>query len=189
MTPALHPASIDPTPDGRGRVAASTSDGSRPQRPTAKDAGVSDRMSRMPRASTGPEMALRRALHSRGLRFRLHRRDLPGSPDIVLPRARLAIFVDGCFWHGCPDHGALPKHNREWWAAKLAANVERDRRKDAELIGLGWLPLHIWEHTSADRAAEEIQVLWRQRTAAMDRSRVPRCGALILEVAVTEGET
>jgi DNA mismatch endonuclease (patch repair protein) len=101
----------------------------------------------MPRESTKPEVALRRALHARGFRFRLHRRDLPGTPDIVFPRQRLAVFVDGCFWHGCAEHGVLPKNNREWWRAKLAANVERDARKDAALVAMGWTPLHLWEHT------------------------------------------
>src|SRR4051812_16232274 len=90
------------------------------RRPIPKDAGVSERMSRMPRASTKVEVALRRSLHARGLRFRIHRRDLPGTPDIVLPGVRLAIFVDGCFWHACPDHGVVPKNNRQWWQEKLA---------------------------------------------------------------------
>ncbi|MER3453275.1 MAG: very short patch repair endonuclease [Chloroflexota bacterium] len=125
-------------------------------------------MSRMPRESTGPELALRRLLHARGLRFRLHRRDLPGTPDIVLPRARIAVFVDGCFWHGCPEHGTLPKHNREWWAAKLAANVERDRRKDEELVALGWLPLHFWEHTPVEEMVDSVVGAWCRRTRQSD---------------------
>src|SRR5262245_42382431 len=103
-------------------------------------------MRRMPRASTGPELALRRALHAAGLRFRVNRRDLPGTPDIVLSRAKMALFLDGCFWHSCPQHGVLPKNNREWWRRKLDVNRERDRRQDAALVELGWLPVHIWEH-------------------------------------------
>jgi DNA mismatch endonuclease (patch repair protein) len=118
----------------------------------------------MPRSSTGPEVALRRALHARGLRFTLHPRDLPGTPDIVLTAARIAIFVDGCFWHGCTDHGTLPKNNHAWWQSKLAANAERDRRKDAELIALGWTPLHFWEHGAVDEIVGEIVPLWRVRT-------------------------
>jgi DNA mismatch endonuclease, patch repair protein len=133
-------------------------------RPIPKNASVSAQMSRMPRSSTGPEMALRRALHARGLRFRITRRDLPGTPDIVLSAARLAVFVDGCFWHGCAEHGTLPKSNREWWAAKLAGNAERDRRKDQELRDLGWTPLHLWEHSAVEEMAEEVAALWRVRT-------------------------
>lgn len=132
--------------------------------PVPKDAGVSERMRRMPRASTKLEVALRRALHARGLRFRVHRRDLPGTPDIVLSAARLAIFVDGCFWHGCPDHGVLPKYNRDWWAEKLAKTAERDARKDEELVALGWTPIHVWEHTPVDNMVEQVVALWRERT-------------------------
>jgi DNA mismatch endonuclease (patch repair protein) len=110
------------------------------------------------------ELALRRALHARGVRFRLHRRDLPGTPDVVLSRARIAVFVDGCFWHGCPEHGVLPKNNREWWRKKLAENAERDRRKDAQLEELGWLPMHFWEHTPADEMADVVVEAWRSRT-------------------------
>jgi DNA mismatch endonuclease, patch repair protein len=109
-------------------------------------------------------MDLRRELHARGLRFGVQVKGLPGTPDIVLSRARLAIFVDGCFWHGCADHGVLPKNNREWWASKLASNFERDRRKDQDLAALGWLPLHFREHTTVTEAAEEIVEAWLCRT-------------------------
>ena len=120
-------------------------------------------MSRMPRASTKLEVALRQALHARGLRFRIHRRDLPGTPDIVFPAARLAVFVDGCFWHACPDHGGLPKNNRDWWERKLAGNVERDARKDAELSAMGWHPLHLWEHVPIEEMAERVASVRRER--------------------------
>lgn len=118
----------------------------------------------MPTSSTGPEVRLRRLLHARGLRFTLHRRDLPGRPDIVLTRARIAVFVDGCFWHACPIHGNLPKANREWWADKLARNVERDRCQRDQLEALGWLPVTVWEHDDPTEAAGLIEGLWRQRT-------------------------
>lgn len=120
-------------------------------------------MSRMPRESTKPEVVLRRALHARGLRFRLHRRDLPGTPDIVFPTQRLAVFVDGCFWHGCPDHGVTPKNNRDWWLTKLVKNAERDAQKDAELIELGWTPLHLWEHSSVQAMVDAVEAVLRQR--------------------------
>jgi DNA mismatch endonuclease (patch repair protein) len=138
--------------------------GSASARPAAKSPLVSAQMSRMPRASSGPELALRRALHARGLRFTIHRRDLPGTPDVVFSAARLAIFVDGCFWHGCVEHGTLPKNNRDWWMQKLRANTERDLRKDAQLIERGWLPLHLWEHVPPEEAADAVLALWRHRT-------------------------
>lgn len=83
---------------------------------------------------TKPEIMLRQELHRRGVRYRLHRRDLPGTPDIVLVRCRVAIFVDGCFWHGCPEHFTPPKSNRQWWLNKIAATGERDARADAALV-------------------------------------------------------
>jgi DNA mismatch endonuclease (patch repair protein) len=133
-------------------------------RPIPSSERVSDQMRRMPRSATGPELALRRALHREGLRFTVNRRDLPGSPDIVLSRARMAVFVDGCFWHRCADHGVLPRSNRDWWAAKLRANVERDRRKDVALVAGGWLPVHLWEHEAVEAGVEQLVALWRERT-------------------------
>ena len=132
--------------------------------PEPLNEAVSAQMRRMPRKSTALELALRRELHRRGMRFTVNRRDLPGTPDIVLSRARVAIFVDGCFWHACPEHGALPKNNREWWRTKLAANRARDARKDELLREAGWTPVHFWEHTPTDQIADEVERLWRDRT-------------------------
>ncbi len=123
-------------------------------------------MKRMPRKDTGPEILVRRALHRLGLRYRVNYRGLPGTPDIAFTRARIALFVDGCFWHMCPEHGVLPKANREWWSDKLLANVERDRRKDDELAAMGWLPVHIWEHDDPVEAASLIHRLWSERGAS-----------------------
>ena len=134
------------------------------ERPMPSSEMVSRQMSRMPTASTGPELNVRRLLHRRGLRFRVHIKRLPGTPDIVFSKARLAIFIDGCFWHGCPEHGVFPKSNAEWWADKLAGNRERDQRKDSELELLGWLPVHFWEHESAEGIVDQIDLLWRRRT-------------------------
>ena len=120
-------------------------------------------MKRMPRRDSGPEILLRRELHSLGLRFRIQYRGIPGTPDIAFTRARLAVFVDGCFWHQCPEHGVMPKANREWWRAKLEGNTERDRRKDRALLELGWLPVHVWEHEDAAGAAGRIRDLWEER--------------------------
>jgi DNA mismatch endonuclease (patch repair protein) len=127
---------------------------------------VSAQMSRMPRTSTGPELALRRALHRHGLRFRVGGVGLPGRPDIVFTRARIAVFVDGCFWHRCPAHGVLPKNNAQWWLAKLNRNVERDGEKDCALTELGWLAVHVWEHEHPDDAAARIAALWTARRSA-----------------------
>lgn len=136
---------------------------------------VSRQMRRMPRRDTKPELLLRRELHRRGLRFRVHFGPLPGKPDLAFTRAKLAVFVDGCFWHACPQHGTLPKNNRDWWEAKLDGNVDRDRRKDAALIELRWLPIHVWEHADVQVAADEIEAAWRARlTATYGASAVQR---------------
>ena len=98
-------------------------------------------------ANTAPELKVRRVLHAMGLRFRLHRNDLPGKPDIVLPRWRVALFVHGCFWHGhaCPRGARTPKTNTEYWLAKIARNKERDARHASTLQTLGWRVVTIWE--------------------------------------------
>ena len=125
---------------------------------------VSGQMRRMPTKNSNPELRIRKALHARGLRYRLHRKDLPGKPDISFGPAKLAVFVDGCYWHNCPEHGTIPKKNREWWIEKFEQNRYRDRRKDQELEKLGWLPIHVWEHEDPRHAAEKIQRLIIQRT-------------------------
>ncbi|WP_084632686.1 very short patch repair endonuclease [Pleomorphomonas oryzae] len=104
-------------------------------------------MSRVRCRHTAPEMRVRQAVHALGLRFRLHRRDLPGKPDLVLPGRRLAVFVHGCFWHrhlGC-KHATTPKSNAEFWNAKFEANIARDKRVTSELEALGWRVEVIWE--------------------------------------------
>ena len=97
--------------------------------------------------NTAPEVAVRRALHAAGFRFRLHRKDLPGSPDIVLPKHGVAILVHGCFWHRHPGcrFATTPASNPEFWRAKFAENVERDLRKRRQLRKLGWKVYTIWE--------------------------------------------
>ena len=140
-------------------------------RPAPLSAAVSAQMQRMPRASTGPEILIRRELHRRGLRFRINYARLPGRPDIAFTNARLAVFVDGCFWHACPDHGVLPKNNREWWRSKLRGNVARDHEKDSQLDSMGWVAVHVWEHEDPIEAANTIEHLWRsQRNVATRRA-------------------
>lgn len=103
--------------------------------------------------NTGPEVLLRKALWSTGLRFftssgwqRLTGHKLAGSPDLVFPRARLVVFVDGCFWHGCPVHYTAPDDNREYWSCKLSRNKRRDEIVNAELQATGWKVVRVWEH-------------------------------------------
>ena len=122
-------------------------------------------MQRLRTKDTAPELALRQLLHKKGLRFRLHRRDVPGSPDIAFPAARVAVFVDGCFWHLCPQHAVWPKTNAAWWKAKLRSTRSRDRRIDSELKRLGWASLRVWEHEQPARAAARVQKLVRARMA------------------------
>lgn len=107
----------------------------------------SEVMSRIRGRDTVPELVVRSYLHRRGLRFRLHRRDLPGRPDIVLPAYRVAILVHGCFWHGHAGckRASLPKTRVSFWAEKIAANRERDARSIRALEALGWRPLIVWE--------------------------------------------
>ncbi|MFZ3393617.1 very short patch repair endonuclease [Rhodococcus sp. 7Tela_A2] len=138
------------------------SDELRPARPQT-DARTSARMSRQRRRDTAPEVALRRELHRRGLRFYVDRAPLPGvrrRADLVFPRRRVAVYVDGCFWHRCPLHATDPKNNAEWWADKLAGNVKRDRDTDSRLAAAGWTVIRVWEHedptTAATRVAEAL---------------------------------
>lgn len=96
---------------------------------------------------TGPEMLTRRAVHAMGYRYRLHRKDLPGKPDLVFPSRRKAIFVHGCFWHGhdCPRGSRKPKSNRAYWETKIRRNRERDTQSEAALKRDGWRVLTVWE--------------------------------------------
>ncbi|MFC1680354.1 very short patch repair endonuclease [Pseudomonadota bacterium] len=102
-------------------------------------------MSRIRGQNTGPELILRKALWRRGLRYRLKNR-LPGRPDVIFPGRRIAVFVDGCFWHGCMEHGVAPKNNAEFWKKKLKGNKVRDAEVNAQLEELGWTVIRIWEH-------------------------------------------
>lgn len=104
-------------------------------------------MGRVRRSGTAPELALRKVLHKAGYRYRLNGGcDLPGTPDVVLRRFSLAIFVDGCFWHGCRQHGSVPKTNTHFWMAKILRNRERDKEVDRSLASLGWKVCRVWEH-------------------------------------------
>lgn len=118
------------------------------------------RMRRQGRRDTKPELAIRRRLHALGYRFRVDYKpepDLRCRGDIVFTKKRLIVFVDGCFWHGCPIHATAPKNNAEWWREKLDANTTRDRRTDSALEERGWTVLRLWEHEPTDDAVARIE--------------------------------
>jgi len=133
------------------------------KRPTT-DQATSRRLARQATRDTAAEIAVRRLLHAAGLRYRVNARPLPGlrrTADIVFTRQRVAVFVDGCFWHACPDHGTVPKANADWWAAKLARNIQRDRDTSEQLAAAGWQVVRIWEHEDPTAAADRIEALVR----------------------------
>ncbi|AXH95722.1 very short patch repair endonuclease [Ornithinimicrobium avium] len=131
-----------------------------PPHPGASSPQVSARMSLALRRDTAPELALRRALHAAGYRYRVVH-PVPGnrrrSIDIAFTRARVAVFVDGCFWHGCPEHGSQPRANSVWWAAKLAANHARDQDTDRLLREAGWQVVRVWEHARIEDAVAAVR--------------------------------
>ena len=135
--------------------------------PAALNETVSAQMRRMPRASSRPEVALRRELHRRGLRFRSNLATLPGRPDIAFTRARLAVFVDGCFWHACPTcRRRSPTNRAEFWAAKIDENRRRDERQRRQLRRAGFHVMRVWEH-------EIRRESWLKRLRSMLRRTVP----------------
>ena len=113
------------------------------------------------RRDTKPEIELRSLLHRTGLRFFVDRPVLPDDrrrrADIVFPRAKVAVFVNGCFWHGCPEHASWPKKNAEWWRKKIETNRARDEDTDARLRGNGWAAIRVWEHEDLHSAAEIVE--------------------------------
>jgi DNA mismatch endonuclease, patch repair protein len=128
--------------------------------PTPASRAVSDRMARTGQRDTAAELRVRSELHSRGLRFRVDRAPISGvrrRADVVFTRRRVAVFIDGCFWHGCPDHGTWPKHNADWWREKINANVRRDRDTNSRLEEAGWTVVRIWEHEDPVDAADRVE--------------------------------
>jgi DNA mismatch endonuclease (patch repair protein) len=135
----------------------------------AIDVTTSRRMARQRTRDTKPELLLRSELHQMGLRYRVDA-PLPGMPrrraDILFTRAKVAVFVDGCFWHGCPQHKTAPANNGAWWAVKLARNIERDRETADHLTSLGWTVLRIWEHEDMTHVATDIDRVVRSGRAS-----------------------
>ncbi|KUL38294.1 very short patch repair endonuclease [Streptomyces regalis] len=125
-------------------------------------------MSRQNSRDTAPEVAVRRLLYATGLRYRVNV-PVPGMPrrtiDIVFPKAKIAVFLDGCFWHGCPEHATQPKANAEWWRAKLDKNIARDQETTEHLREAGWMVLRYWEHEVPAAVAEDVRsTILRQRS-------------------------
>lgn len=119
------------------------------------------------RRDTRLELAVRTALHARGLRYRVDFRVGRGRsaprPDIAFTRAKLAVFLDGCFWHRCPVHGTTPATNAQWWKGKLERNVERDRANDRDLNSMGWAVLRFWEHQSTAEIVQAVERVYLER--------------------------
>lgn len=108
------------------------------------------------RRDTVPELAVRRAVHAHGLRYLVDARPLPElnrRADLLFPRARVAVFIDGCYWHGCPEHGTAPRTNGDYWASKIARNAARDRDTDERLRAAGWTVIRAWEHEDSEGVA------------------------------------
>lgn len=121
---------------------------------------------------TAPELALRSELHRRGLRFRVCSSPVKGvrrSADVVFTRQRIAVFLDGCFWHGCPDHYVAPKQNDDYWSSKLKTNLARDTDTDRRLGEAGWTIVRIWEHLPTSDAADQVQEIVRRSREAAGR--------------------
>lgn len=122
-------------------------------------------MSTLARADTAPELDLRKELHRRGLRYRVQLH-VPGNRrrriDVAFTRAKVAVFVDGCYWHGCPEHGTNPTANNEWWQWKFARNKARDEDTNRHLRELGWTVIRVWEHEDPADAADRIEAAVRR---------------------------
>ena len=126
--------------------------------PRASSPEARRRMQATRRRDTRGELALRSALRQIGIRYRVDF-TIPGTrrrADVAFPKFKVAVFIDGCFWHGCPKHGTWPKANADWWRAKIEANRSRDQNTDNKLRSAGWKVLRFWEHTSVDRAVKRV---------------------------------
>jgi DNA mismatch endonuclease (patch repair protein) len=129
-------------------------------------------MSRQNSRDTAPEVAVRRLLHASGFRYRVNV-PVPGLPrrtiDIVFPKTKIAVFLDGCFWHGCPQHATHPKANAEWWRVKLDKNMTRDVETTEHLVAQGWTVLRFWEHEAVDDVAHRIATIVESKRQRANR--------------------
>lgn len=145
--------------------------------PQASSPEALRRMQAARQRDTAPELAIRRGLHAYGLRFHVDRRVLPGisrRADIVFAGPKVAVFVDGCFWHFCPKHRSFPKANAAWWLAKLKTNRRRDADTDRKLKRAGWRVVRVWEHESATKAVARIIKVVRARHRPENGPNSPR---------------
>jgi DNA mismatch endonuclease (patch repair protein) len=145
--------------------------------PIPSSAKVSARMARHPRRDTLPELAVRRALHRRGLRYRVDVRPDPAirrRADVVFMRARVAVFIDGCYWHGCPTHCRPSGRNVDWWRGKIDSNRRRDAGTDAMLAETGWTVIRAWAHDDPESVADSVERVVRR---CGGQERIPPCSA------------
>lgn len=151
------------------------------KRPSASSDVALRRMKTQRRRDTKPELEVRRAVFALGLRYRVDVAPIPGRrrADLVFTRARVAVYVDGCFWHGCPQHATQPKANSEWWVTKLARNRERDEDTHARIVAAGWFPLRVWEH--------EVPAIAASRIAAVVGARLARFSVIPIRHHVGKG--
>lgn len=144
-----------------------------PPHPGSSGEAVSRKMSALRRRDNAGELAVRRLLHRAGYRYRVCH-PVPGFPrrtiDIAFTRSRVAVFIDGCFWHGCPDHGTRPRANADWWSAKLAANHGRDEDTNAQLLAEGWRVIRAWEHEHPTEVVDRVVNLLRAENTARDET-------------------
>lgn len=143
-------------------------------RPLASSETARKRMQSTPQRDTPAELRIRKLLHAMGLRYSVDAKPLEDSPrraDVVFRRAKVAVFVDGCFWHGCPEHGTWPKANEQFWRAKILANIERDSNTNDRLRHRGWLVIRVWEHEDPSAAATRIARRVRSRSGMPPKRR------------------
>lgn len=160
------------------RLADSTASSQSRAHPPATSPSVRRRMQNTPTRDTPAELALRSELHQMGLRYRVDVAPLSGSrrrADVVFRRAKVAVFVDGCYWHGCPHHGSVSGVNAEWWLSKIERTRERDRETDIALRASGWKSMRVWEHedpgSAALRIAREVTHSLTKRRGEVRRSK------------------
>lgn len=140
--------------------------------PPASSEAARRRMQSVRQSGTKPELLLRSILHRMGLRFRVNRRLITGllrRADIVFPGARVAVFIDGCFWHGCPLHATWPKNNSDFWRDKIEANRIRDTDTNRRLAESGWLVVRVWEHENPEAVAQTLAATVRNRQSLHSR--------------------
>jgi len=145
--------------------------------PVASSEAARKRMISTAQRNTSAELSLRKMLHAMGLRYSVDTKPLEDSPrraDVVFRRAEVAVFVDGCFWHGCPEHGTWPKANEQFWRAKILANIARDANTNERLRERGWLVIRVWEHEDPNAAALRIARRVRSRMGTQQKRQSSR---------------